>query len=172
MELITEQRNKPSFSGWYEQEVDYTDYFYRHKGKRFFIGGVAIRKDGTKPEKEKGDNMYLVMDYPDTIKEIKDRFKQLVKNNFKYFCLYCGRGFYGTPDKVTDVFKFIEWVKKEGYKFNEFYRVDYLPSLNCWEFGGNLDKYSCAFCFRIFDEDTARLIIKLTKDLKPLEETI
>jgi hypothetical protein len=67
---------------------------------------------------------------------------QLSQNDGKYFCFYCH---YHEPD----IRKFLDTVKQKNWHFVYSTRFDVYDD---WvDLGGNIEEFSCAFRYRIYD---------------------
>ena len=141
-----EKRNQPHWSGWYSQEADHIDTYFKNNGNWLFLRGIAE----CAPDYEK--------------REIDSLKKQLIEHKAKYVCFYChapiGDGRYAVdfitaPEDDRNPLRFLAWVQEHRLTFEPFSRFQWLKHIQCWEFGGNLVEYSSAFTYRIWDRELA-----------------
>ena len=99
----------------------------------------------------------------DSRRKVADYFHQLNENGGKYFAFYCADwGKYGSKHPKKDLFAFLEWIKDGGYTFVRD-MTDFTVMDDFTDFSGNLNEYSAAFWFRIYDKElAARLIDELS----------
>ena len=101
-------------------------------GERFHLGGYQY------PAGE--------FDVASSRSQILLRQKDFLNSNGGFVKLHCH------ADEETPE-QFIEWVKEIKDNFGSNYNVRLRRCEgNYWEFSGNLERLSCAFCFRIFTE--------------------
>ena len=127
-----EKRGQPQYAGWYNQETDYVDTYFKKNGNWLFLRGIA----DCAPDYEK--------------REIEDLKAQVVNNQCRFIRYYCH-----TPIDNPDSLEMIAWVKANNLRWEPFARFEYLSKSMGWEFGGNCLEYSCAFTFRIYDRSLA-----------------
>lgn len=137
-------RNYKEFSGWHGQVVVYTGYGFKKDNKTYWFGRRTCNKSKS-------------WDYDDVIIILNT----LKKSDFKFACNYCGKGMLGSSNKFLDPIKFIDWVKENNHKFQDFTSIE-LINKGYWRFHGNLTGYSCAFWFDIFDKNLVKEISEKT----------
>jgi len=127
-----EKRNQPHWSGWYSQEIDHIDTYFKRNGDWLFLRGIAE----CAPNYER--------------KEIDDLKTQLINNQCQFIRYYCH-----TPLENPNPLDLINWVKANNFRYEPFARFKYLSKSMGWEFGGNCLEYSSAFTFRIYNRGLA-----------------
>lgn len=80
--------------------------------------------------------------------DVENYFSQLNANGGKYF------KFYIVNHKDKTLPEFLEWIKANGYTFDKN-MTDFSIEKDYIDFSGNLNEYSAAFCFRIYDKALA-----------------
>ncbi len=89
--------------------------------------------------------------------EMAERIKQLRKNNFKFLCFY--GGYYSDP------VIFLNAIKEKGLTI-EIHGELFLKCKTFTDFHGNLVERSCAFMYRIYDNELLKDVQKLAKSAK------
>ena len=96
---------------------------------------------------------------------VADYFRQLNQNDGKYFCFYCCD--WGTRER--DIYKFLEWITANGYTFdNDMTHI--IEGDEFTDFNGNLNEYSAAFFFRIYNKELAADIMAKCQGVRIYDE--
>lgn len=117
--------------------------YFMNQGRRLFVCNM--------PNEYKTRDSHIGL-YDFELKEgrqdVENYFSQLNANGGKYF------KFYTVNHKDKTLPEFLEWIKANGYTFNKN-MTDFSIEKDYIDFSGNLNEYSAAFCFRIYDKDLA-----------------
>lgn len=81
-------------------------------------------------------------------KDVENYFKQLNSNGGKYIVFHC------INNNGKTLQEFLDWVKDNGYTFDKD-MTDFIIDKDYVDFHGNLNEYSAAFYFRIYDKTLA-----------------
>lgn len=125
---------------------EYTPVFMERDGKQLFIRNSVrpLRHDSwTKYEHER------------SIEDTKKAKAHLLETDGKWFC------FYG---RCKSPFEFIKWVQENNYSFRIFGHL-FEEHESFTDFHGNLEEYSAAFSYRIYDEAVINEIKSIVKDI-------
>jgi hypothetical protein len=142
-------RSYKKYSGWYEAEVTFTEYGFKKGRKTYWFG----RRTSDLDQDYNYDDILVIL-------------TSLKKNKFAYACNYCGKGGLGSPNKFTNLTKFLWWVKRDKHQFDSTMTSFQEMTKGHWRFIGNLVSYSCAFWFDIFDEELHKEIMESVFTLK------
>ncbi len=140
--VITKEYKK--YSSYYCKIVTYTDYGFIKNNKKYWFGRRTNNESNT-------------WDYDDIIIILNT----LKNSNYKFACEYCGKGMLGSPNKFLDPIDFVNWIIKNNYHFEKFSNITIIDN-GYWRFFGNLQEYSCAFWFDIFDVELMKKISEKT----------
>lgn len=123
-------------------------------------------------ESSRQKDPYLVRDIEEHKKEIEAFVAQLKENGGKWFDRYCRWTWHPKETMKLGPLEFIDWVESRGYTFEKNI-TDLIIEDGRTSFGGNLNEYSCAFRYDIFDdaivEEIKRRIPKIKKKLELLD---
>lgn len=101
-------------------------------------------------------------------KELEYLVEQLKKNNGKWFDRY-SRTYQPFEGKGLSPLEFIKWIKDKGYTFDKSMVKLEKEDERTACFHGNLNEYSCAFRYEIFDAGIINEIITSVPGLNILE---
>lgn len=118
---------------------------FKYQGRRRFV--VNLTEKYTTRDSHSGHYDYELKESRD---KVADYFRQLNNNDGKYFAFYCCD--WGTRER--DIYKFLEWIKANGYTFDKK-MTDFIEGDEYTDFSGNLNEYSAAFFFRIYNKELA-----------------
>lgn len=149
------------YSGWYNATITRVPVYCKlPDGKEAFL---LNRLTGA-IETDRQKDFYIVNDIKGDKEEVKDFVRQLKKNNGKWFDRYGKWTWHPEATNGLGPLKFIDWVKSKGYTFDE--KMTDLTIESCGtKFMGNLNEYSCAFCYDILDESIVEEIKKRIPDI-------
>ena len=152
-----------SMSGWYEVLVNYTALSFIDKdGKKHPIKSFPL---GT-PEKERKGSMhgYLRIDVEEGKKEMEAMKAALQDNGCKWIDLYMKWPYHPEETKGSDPLQMIQWIREKGYHFIDFTDINIHDSHA--DFNGNLQEYSAAFFYRIYDMGLVEEIRRAAPEIK------
>ena len=149
----------PDFSEWYGATIIRTPvYCLLPNGKEVFL----LNKISDVMETHKKKDHYIVRDIEEQSREIENFIEQLKAHDGKWFDR--NHTWFWQPEEVRGLspMKFIDWVKSKGFAFNDMTEV-ILNEDGQGRFHGNLDKYSCAFCYDIADGELLQELCSFAK---------
>lgn len=152
-----------SMSAWYGVLVIYTALSFIGKdGEKHLIKSFPM---GT-PEKERKGSMhgYLRIDVEDSKKEMQEMKAALQDNGFRWLDLYMKWPYHPEETKGSDPLQMIQWIREKGYHFVDFTDIHIHDGLA--DFNGNLQEYSAAFFYRIYDMDLVEEIRRAAPEVK------
>lgn len=117
--------------------------YFMNQGRRLFVCNMPTEY---KTRDDRG-GWYDVRLKEDR-KDVENYFNQLNANGGKYF------KFYIVNHKEKTLPEFLEWIKANGYTFSKE-MTEFSIDKDYIDFSGNLNEYSAAFCFRIYDKTLA-----------------
>lgn len=112
--------------------ADFTPYYFQNGNNRYFINNLITNTR---------DSFHIDKRHK---RKIARRIKNLRHNNYKFICFYGG--------KFNNPFDLIKWVTEKNYSFQKHGNFFELCG-NFTDFHGNLQEYSNAFMFRIYDPE-------------------
>lgn len=133
---------------------EYTSIYMIKDNKKYFIGNIV--KDLN------NNDGYAKYNYKNRITEIENIKKILISNNGKYFKIY---------GKFDNPFEFIDWIKENNYKFQIFGEL-FEKHNNFVDFHGNLNEYSSAFHYRIYDLNMVNRLKEKIQEQKSLTKEV
>jgi hypothetical protein len=150
------------FSAWYNATVTRVPVYCKlPDGREVFL---LDRLTGA-IESSKQKDPYIVGDIEEHKKEIEAFVDQLKENGGKWFDRYCKWIWHPEETKKLGPLEFIDWVESKGYTFSkEMTTLEIEPYRTM--FGGNLNEYSCAFCYDILDEAIVEEIKRRIPDIR------
>lgn len=142
------EESSHDFCAWYNATVTRVPVYCKlPDGREVFL---LNRLTGA-IESNKQKDHYIVRDIEEHKKEIEAFVDQLKENGGKWFDRYCRWIWHPEETKKLGPLEFIDWVESKGYTFDK--KMTYLEiEPNRTVFGGNLNEYSCAFRYDIFDD--------------------
>lgn len=150
------------FSGWYDATVTRVPVYCKlPNGREVFL---LNRLTGA-IKSSKQQNSYIVGDIEEHKREIEAFVNQLKENGGKWFDRYCRWIWHPKETVKLGPLEFIDWVESEGYTFDKK-MTDLIIEDSRTSFGGNLNEYSCAFRYDIFDETIVEEIKKRIPNIK------
>ena len=133
---------------------------FMYQGRRRFVVNLT---EEYKTREQTGKS------YENKMKESRDDvaeyFRQLNQNDGKYFCFYCCD--WGTRER--DIYKFLEWIAANGYTFDNN-MTHIIEGDEYTDFNGNLNEYSAAFFFRIYNKELAADIMARCQGVRIYDE--
>lgn len=150
-------------TAWYGFLVIYSALSFIDKdGKRHLIKSFPL---GT-PEKERKGSMhgYLRYDVENSKKEMQAMKTALQDNGYRWLDLYMKWPYHPEETKGNDPLQMIQWIRKKGYHFVDFTDIHIHDSHA--DFNGNLQEYSAAFFYRIYDMDLVEEIRRAAPEVK------
>lgn len=138
-------RDYKQVSSWHSQEVTYADYGFKKNDKIFWFN-------------RRTSNLDKYYDYDDIIIICNT----LKNSGFKFACSYCGKGMLGSPNKFLNPLEFLKWVTENNHTFDKIFTSILKVESGHYVFSGNLNEYSCAFRFHIFDDTLLDQMVKET----------
>jgi len=149
----------PDYSGWYGATIIRTPvYCLLPNGKEVFLLG----KISDVMETHKKNDHYIVRDIEEQSKEIENFVEQLKAHDGKWFDRNHTWFWQSKEVHGLSPLEFIDWVKSKGYAFNDMTEI-ILNEDGQGRFHGNLDKYSCAFCYDIADGELIQKLCSFAK---------
>ena len=151
----------PDYSEWYGATIIRTPvYCLLPNGKEVFL----LNKISDVMETHKKNDPYIVGDIEKQSGEIKNFVEQLKAHDGKWFDRN-HTGFW-LPVEVRGLspMEFIDWVKSKGYTFNDKTTNVIIFKDGHGRFHGNLDKYSCDFCYDIADNEMLQKLCDFAKE--------
>ena len=127
----------------YRGKYNLTDVYANMNGEDYHISGYNSDTKG--------------FDFNHAKASIFNQKMRLLKSNGGYIIMYNHSG-------KSDPLEFIKWIKETNDNFGEAYDCSIKRYSNFWEFGGNLNRVSCAFRFRIYSEELVKSIIEAVSD--------
>ena len=123
-------------------QADFTPYYFQNGNGKYFISNLITNT---------GDSYHTDKMHRH---EMAKRIKNLRHNNYKLICFYGG--------KFDNPFDLIKWVTEKDYSFQR-HREFFETNEDFTDFHGNLQEYSNAFMFRIYDPE---ILSQLKKKMK------
>lgn len=149
------------YSGWYNATITRVPVYCKLPDRKEAF--LMNRLTGV-IESSKQKDHYIVRDIEEDKEEIKVFVDQLKENGGKWFDRYCKGRWHPEKTKKLGPLEFIDWVKSKGYTFDE--KMTDLTIESCGtKFMGNLNEYSCAFCYDIHDKSIVEEIKKRIPDI-------
>ena len=150
-------------SNWYGVLVIYSALSFIDKnGKKHPVKSFPL---GT-PEKEHKGSMhgYLRYDVENSKKEMQVMKAALQNNGYKWLDLYMKWQWHPDETKGSDPLQMIQWIREKGYHFVDFTDIHIHDSHA--DFNGNLQEYSAAFFYRIYDMNLVEEIRRAAPEVK------
>lgn len=122
-----------------------------YKNSAFWNSGLVypmyMRKDGEEYflwGRSEGESKFR-------LEEIEQRKRQLMDNGGAYFKFHDNSG-------NNDPIGFLQWVKNNHYTLRNDCKAKLLSDNKTFDFIGNLNEVSCAFFYRIFNDEIIRRV--------------
>lgn len=147
---IIEKESFSRFSAWYCATIIRVPVFCMlPDGREVFV----LNRLTDAVEDSKKNDSYVVGDIEEDKKKVDDFISQLKAHDGKWFDRYSR--WLWQPKEIAgkSPLKFIDWVGEKGFTFQRELSQLILTKGNEATFHGNLNEYSCAFCYEIFDAD-------------------
>ena len=146
IEVFTDFANRFEVMDWPNCFQTYVPVYFLYNGKRCFIHNRRVYgvPHGT-PEAKADEKWYV---------------EQLQKNNGKFFCFYNGYR------EGLEIDAFTQWIWGHGLKLTDDFKIRRNKKLNYVDIEGNFKEVSCAFSYRIYDENLSRRMVKWFRDWK------
>lgn len=140
IEVIADMEHRFEVMDWRNSYQTFVPIYFIYKDKRCFIHNRRVYgvPDGT-PVAKADERNYI---------------EQLQKNDGKFFCFYNGY------KPGIDIDAFTQWIWEHGYTFTEDFKIYRNKENNYTDISGNFNEVSCAFSYRIYDEELSKRITK------------
>jgi len=137
-------RNYEEYAGWHNKVVTYTEYGFKKGYDIFWFNRRTNNID---------NQSYHYSDVVGICISLKN-------SDFKFACSFCGQGMLGSPNKFFNPLDLMDYIIKNNFTFDKAMTSLLKIKEGHYAFSGNLNEYSCAFNFHIFDEDLLGQIMK------------
>lgn len=149
MNTIFEKAPKaPNFNPIYNADVIFIPVFYRLPDGREIL---LLNRLAEAVDDEKKNDPQIVLRIEEDKRKVQDFATQLEAHDHKWYDRFSCDDWQPKEVKGMSPTEFIAWVESKGLRFN--YRTDIWFYKNGEIlFQGDLEGYSCAFCFNILDK--------------------